>query len=83
MRKTALCVAGMVLFVAGLIVGAVATPVGAQEKTALRLNHVQITVPNLDQSLAFYRDVLRLPGGLQAADSCRRPAGDGLHPDQP
>ncbi len=58
MSKTALCVAGIVLFMAGLIVGAVATPVGAQQKTALRLNHVQIAVPNLEQSLAFYKNVL-------------------------
>ena len=58
MSKTALCVAGIVLFMAGLIVGAVATPVGAQQKTGLRLNHVQIAVPNLEQSLAFYRNVL-------------------------
>ncbi len=63
MRKTALCVAGIGLFVAGLLVGTVATPAVAQEKTALRLNHVQITVPNLEQSLAFYRDVL----GFQVA----------------
>jgi catechol 2,3-dioxygenase-like lactoylglutathione lyase family enzyme len=58
MSKPALCAAGIVLFMAGLIVGAVATPVGAQQKTALRLNHVQIAVPNLEQSLAFYRNVL-------------------------
>ena len=70
MRKTALCVAGIALFVAGLIVGAVATPAGAQEKTALRLNHVQITVPNLDQSLAFYRDVF----GFQVAFRLPTPA---------
>ena len=63
MSKAALCVAGIVLFMAGLIVGAVATPVGAQQKTSLRLNHVQIAVPNLEQSLAFYRDVF----GFQVA----------------
>jgi len=56
--KAALCVAGIVLFMAGFVVGAVATPVGAQQKTALRLNHVQIAVPNLEQSLAFYKNVL-------------------------
>ena len=75
MRKTALCVAGLGLFVAGLIVGAAATPAGAQEKTTLRLNHVQITVPNLEQSLAFYRDVF----GFQVAFRLPTPA-DGRPP---
>jgi catechol 2,3-dioxygenase-like lactoylglutathione lyase family enzyme len=63
MRKTALCAAGVALFVGGLVVGSVGTPLVAQEKTPLRLNHVQITVPNLNESLAFYRDVL----GFQVA----------------
>ena len=70
MRKTALGVAGIALFGVGVIVGSVGTPAAAQEKTALRLNHVQITVPNLDQSLAFYRDVF----GFQVAFRLPTPA---------
>ena len=59
MCRTALCVGGVALFVAGLVVGSVVTPAGAQERNAgLRLNNVQITVPNLDESLAFYTTVL-------------------------
>jgi len=75
MSKAALCVAAVVLFMAGLIVGAVATPVGAQQKTGLRLNHVQITVPNLDESLAFYTKVM----GFRVAFKLPTPA-DGRPP---
>ena len=59
MRKTGMCVAGVAIFVAGLIVGSVMTPAIAQERnTGLRLNHVQITVPNLDDAIAHYTKVL-------------------------
>lgn len=59
MRRTALCVTGMALFVTGLIVGSVMTPARAQDRnTGLRLNHVQIAVPNVDEAVAYYTKVM-------------------------
>jgi catechol 2,3-dioxygenase-like lactoylglutathione lyase family enzyme len=76
MRGTALYAAGAALFVAGLIVGSVVTPAGAQQRnTGLRLNHVQITVPNLDESIAFYTNVM----GFRVAFKLPAPA-DGRPP---
>jgi len=76
MRKAALCVAGAALFVAGLLAGSIGSPAAAQEKnTGLRLNHVQITVPNLDESLAFYTKVM----GFRVAFRLPTPA-DGRPP---
>ena len=69
MRKTALCVTGVALFIAGLIVGALSTPAAAQAK-GLRLNHVQITVPNLDTALNYYTKVM----GFQVAFKLPTPA---------
>ena len=72
MRRTALCVTGATLFVAGLIVGSVMTPAAAQERnTGLRLNHVQIAVPNVDQAIAYYTKVM----GFRVAYSLPTPVG--------
>src|SRR6185436_15309468 len=76
MRKTTLCVAGAVLFVAGAIAGSFVTPVDAQVGSGgLRLNHAQITVPNLDESIAFYTKVM----GFRVAFKLPTPA-DGRPP---
>ena len=75
MRKAVLCAVGMALFLSGLVLGSMMTPASAQERAPLRLNHVQITVPNLEQSLAFYQDVL----GFQVAFRLPTPA-DGRPP---
>jgi catechol 2,3-dioxygenase-like lactoylglutathione lyase family enzyme len=72
MRTAAVSLAGVVLFAAGLIVGSVVTPAGAQERnTGLRLNHVQITVPNLDEALAYYTKVM----GFRVAYALPSPDG--------
>ena len=76
MRRTAPCVAGVALFVAGLIVGSAMTPAIAQQRNpGHRLNHVQITVPNLDAALAFYTNVM----GFRVAFKLPTPA-DGRPP---
>src|SRR5262245_55010960 len=77
MRKAALCVVGAALFIAGLITGSIGSPAAAQEEknAGLRLNHVQITVPNLDQSIAFYTKVM----GFRVAFRLPTPA-DGRPP---
>ena len=80
MRRTAICVTGAALFVAGLMVGSTMTAAAAQERsaeknTALRVNHVQITVPNLDAALAFYTKVM----GFRVAFKLPTPA-DGRPP---
>lgn len=52
---------GAVLFLSGLVFGAVMmTSTTAQENrsTGLRLNHVGISVPNFEQTLAFYEKVM-------------------------
>ena len=76
MRRTALCTAGAGLFVAGLIVGSIGKPVVAQQRDpGHRLNHVQITVVNLDATLAFYTKVM----GFRVAFKLPTPA-DGRPP---
>ena len=76
MPRTALCMAGAGLFVAGLIVGSIGTPAVAQQRNpGHRLNHVQITVANLDATLAFYTKVM----GFRVAFKLPIPA-DGRPP---
>ena len=71
MRTTALTLAGITLFAAGLAVGSFGTLVSAQVRNnGLRLNHVQITVPNLDAAVAYYTKVL----GFQVAFKLPMPA---------
>ena len=65
MRKTTLCVAGVALFVAGLIIGSRGTPAAAQGRNVLRLNHVQITVPNLDAAVNYYTKVMGFQVGFK------------------
>ena len=60
MRRMALCVAGVALFIAGILVGPIVTsPAAAQENSAgVRLNHIGIAVNNFDESLKFYTEVM-------------------------
>src|SRR6187431_147703 len=50
---------GLVLFVAGILVGTFVQSGAAQgtpSQPAVRLNHVAISVPNLSEALVWYRD---------------------------
>ena len=59
MRTTALFVTGVGIFVGGMIAGTAVPALTAQRTNpGFRLNHVQITVPNLEEALAFYTKVM-------------------------
>jgi catechol 2,3-dioxygenase-like lactoylglutathione lyase family enzyme len=61
MRGLVVCLRGLTLFVAGIVVGTVMMqPSAAQENktTGLRLNHVGIAVTNLQETLNFYTKVM-------------------------
>lgn len=68
----------LVVFVAGLLVG-LAVHIGAAQSSApippnqpiVRLNHVAVAVPNLEESLAFYHQKL----GFREVIRQRNPAG--------
>jgi len=61
-----------VLFLAGLIVGAVIVQVGvAQDRARRGVNHIGISTKNYDDALAFYRDTL----GAKEAFTVRNPDG--------
>ena len=62
-----------IVFAAGILVGAgIHTAVAQSSRPNLRLNHVGISVKNLDEALKFYRDklgfneVVRNPNGMSA-----------------
>ena len=63
---------GSVLFLAGLLCGAVLVQVGvAQDRARRGVNHVGINTRNYDDALAFYRDTL----GAKEAFTIRNPDG--------
>jgi catechol 2,3-dioxygenase-like lactoylglutathione lyase family enzyme len=63
---------GSVLFLAGLIVGAVLVQVGvAQDRARRGVNHIGISTRSYDDALAFYRDTL----GAREAFTIRNPDG--------
>ena len=68
---------GCMLFVAGLAVGLAVQTAGAQNLTSNRglvgLNHVGITVPNLEQSLTYYTKTLGFPEAFRSLDEKGQP----------
>ena len=63
---------GSVLFLAGLLCGAVLLQAGvAQDRARRGINHVGISTKNYDDALAFYRDTL----GAKEAFTIRNPDG--------
>ena len=63
---------GSVLFLAGLLCGAVLLQAGvAQDRDRRGINHVGISTKNYDDALAFYRDTL----GAKEAFTIRNPDG--------
>ena len=66
---------GVVLFVAGVLVGGMLTQSGAAQDVRPRgLNHVGIAVKNVDETVAFYKNTL----GFKEAYALRRPDGGPL-----
>ena len=68
---------GCMLFVAGLAVGLAVQTAGAQNVTPNRglvgLNHVGISVPNLEQSLTYYTKTLGFPEAFRSLDEKGQP----------
>jgi catechol 2,3-dioxygenase-like lactoylglutathione lyase family enzyme len=63
---------GSVLFLTGLIVGALLVQAGvAQDRARRGVNHIGINTRNYDEALAFYRDTL----GAREAFTIRHPDG--------
>lgn len=65
---------GSVLFVAGLMVGSLMPGTGAQTKPdPLALNHIAISVPDLDEGIRFYTRALGLKEAFTFRDDRGRP----------
>lgn len=67
---------GCMLFVAGLVVGLAVQTAGAQnvQNTGIvGLNHVGISVPNLDQALAYYTQKMGFPEAFRSLDEKGQP----------
>lgn len=61
---------GLVLFVAGILIGlAVQTTVAQnQNKGLVGLNHVALSVPNLDEAVAYYTKTMGFPEAFRNVD---------------
>ena len=61
---------GLFLFVAGIVVGlAVQTAVAQnQNRGIVGLNHVALSVPNLDEALAYYTKTMGFPEAFRNLD---------------
>ena len=77
---------GLMLFLAGALVG-VAVNAVAQNQTPNRgvvgLNHVAISVPDLDKAVAFYTKTMGFPEAFRSTNAQRPPGINhfGLHVD--
>ena len=62
---------GRILFVAGVLLGlSIQMAVGQkQERGIVGLNHVAISVPNLDEALRYYTETLGFPEAFRAVNS--------------
>ena len=61
---------GLFLFVAGLLVGLAVTAAIAQSpnRGIVGLNHVGISVPNLDEAVAYYTKTMGFPEAFRSTD---------------
>ena len=65
---------GFTLFAAGLVLGLAIQIIGAQSKSEpLKLNHVAVSVPDLDKGIEFYTKALGLKEAFTFRDARGRP----------
>jgi catechol 2,3-dioxygenase-like lactoylglutathione lyase family enzyme len=64
---------GCVLFVAGIVVGVAAQTGVAQNVGLVGLNHVAISVPNLDAAVAYYTKTMGFPEAFRSLDDKGQP----------
>jgi catechol 2,3-dioxygenase-like lactoylglutathione lyase family enzyme len=65
---------GFVLFAAGLLLGLAIRTIGAQSGSEpLKLNHVAVSVPDLDEGIKFYTRALGLKEAFTFRDARGRP----------
>ena len=65
---------GFILFASGLALGlSIQIPGGQSRKDSLALNHVAVSVPDLDESIKFYTRALGLKEAFTFKDSRGRP----------
>ena len=66
---------GLCLFIAGLGVGvAVQTAIAQSQNRGLnQVNHVGITVPDMDEAVAYYTETLGFPEAFRALDDTGQP----------
>ena len=65
---------GFALFAAGLVLGTAISIVNAQSKSEpLKLNHVAVSVPDLDEGIKFYTRALGLKEAFTFRDARGRP----------
>jgi catechol 2,3-dioxygenase-like lactoylglutathione lyase family enzyme len=66
---------GFLLFIAGILVGLIVESAVAQNQNRgiVGLNHVAISVPNLDEALAYYTKTLGFPEAFRSTDEKGQP----------
>jgi catechol 2,3-dioxygenase-like lactoylglutathione lyase family enzyme len=65
---------GFTLFAAGLVLGLAIRTIGAQSTSeSLKLNHVAVSVPDLDEGIKFYTRALGLKEAFTFRDARGRP----------
>ena len=75
MRTSTLFAGGIALFLAGVMVGTLGTPVSAQvQPKGMRLNHVGINARDFQQTLDFYTKVMGFKVAFQFPSTNGRPS---------
>jgi catechol 2,3-dioxygenase-like lactoylglutathione lyase family enzyme len=64
---------GCMLFLAGLVIGVAVQTTTAQNVGLVGLNHVAISVPNLDAALQYYTKTLGFPEAFRSLDEKGQP----------
>ena len=64
---------GYMLFVAGIVVGVAVQTAVAQNVGLVGLNHVAISVPNLDAAVAYYTKTMGFPEAFRSLDEKGQP----------
>ena len=64
---------GYMLFVAGIVVGVAVQTAVAQNVGLVGLNHVAISVPNLDAAVAYYTKTMGFPEAFRSVDEKGQP----------
>jgi catechol 2,3-dioxygenase-like lactoylglutathione lyase family enzyme len=64
---------GCMLFVAGIVVGVAAQSGVAQNVGLVGLNHVAISVPNLDAAVGYYTKTMGFPEAFRSVDDKGQP----------